>query len=191
MRVMPTMRRLVARRPWIQWVAIGSLGLGVAASVADAMAGLEAERIAWGEPVTVWVATADVPVGGPIVAETVEVPEAVRPADAIRELPDGSRARQVIGRGETLVRHDVWGAEDELGLAPPGWLVAPVEETPPSGARIGERVQVASDGFVIAPDGVVIDVERDGVTLVAVPAEVAPLLPMASTTDGVTLLRAP
>lgn len=191
MAVMPAVRRLVARRPWVQWVVIGVAGAGVAASVADAMAGLDAERAAWGRRTTVWVATGDVSTGEPIDADPVEVPAAIRPADAIVDLVRGSLARQAIGRGETIVRHDVWAPDDELGLAPPGWLVAPIEESPASGARLGDRVQVASEGFVIAPEGVVVGVDDAGVTLVAVPADVAPLLPMASTTASVALLRVP
>ena len=72
--------------------------------------------------------------------------------------------------------------------APPDWLVAPLRESLPSGAAVGERVQVVSDGFVLATEAVVID-HVDGVTLVAVPPDVAPLVPAAS--DSVALLRAP
>lgn len=191
MPVLPAVRRLVARRPWIQWVAITAIGVAVAASVADALAAVDAERTAWGTSVTVWVAAADTSIGEPIEAEAVEVPEAVRPPGAI-ELDEvaGSLARQEIGRGEMIVALDLWAPDDELALAPPGWLVAPVEESPPSGAGFGDRVQVASDGFVVAADAVVVGFV-DGVTLVAVPADLAPLLPMASTTSSVTLLRAP
>lgn len=193
MRVLPDValmvRRLVARRPWIQWVVIAAIGVAVAASVADAMADVEAERASWGTSVTVWVAADDLAAGDPIVGEAVGVPASVRPPGAIDDL-DAVVARQAIGKGEIIVRHDVAPTDDELALAPAGWLVAPVEEHPPSGAGAGDRVQVASDGIVLATDGIVVGA-ADGVTLVAVPADVAPMLPLASSTTRIALLRVP
>lgn len=187
MPVMPRVRRVVARRPWIQWALVAALAAGVAASVADAMAGLDAERAAWGRPVTVWVAAHEVGAGDVVVAEPATVPTAVRPEGAVRD-PGGAIARQTIGRGEIVTEVDV--VDDERGLAPADWLVAPVRESLPSGAMVGERVLVASDGIVLAPDAIVIGFVDD-VTLVAAPPDVAPLLPAASDTSRVALLRTP
>lgn len=186
MPVMSRVRRVVARRPWIQWVAIGTLGVVAAASVADAVARVEAERAAWGRPVTVWVATGSIELGEPIAAEPTEVPDAVRPPGATADDPAGEIARQAIGPGEIVTTLDV----ADTTLVPTGWLIAPVRESPPSGAAVGERVQVVSDGFVVADTGVVTGTVDD-VTLVAVPAAVAPLLPAASDTTRVALLRSP
>lgn len=188
MHVMPRVRRLVARRPWVQWFAIAIAGVAVGASVADEMARLDAERASWGERVEVWVAIAETTVGEPIEAEPIEVPIAIVPHGAVHRLQPDAVARQTIGRGETIVDVDVWTPHD--ASAPPGWLVAPVEESPPSGAAPGEHVRVVSDGFVVATDGIVVG-RVDQVTLVAVPEDLAPLLPAASTTTGVTLLRVP
>lgn len=186
MTVMPVVRRLLARRPWVQWAAIVAIAVGAAASVADAMSELAAERAAWGTAATVWVATEDLEVGDRIAAEAVSVPAAVRPAGAVDD-PEGAVARQAIGRGEVVARYDVMAPGDELALTPAGWLVAPVEEAPRSGAALGERVQVASEGFVVADEAVVVGT-LDDITLVAVPPDVAPLLPAAT---RITLLRAP
>ena len=187
MPIMPALRRLVARRPWIQWLVIGALASGVAATVADAMAGVDAARRSWGSTSTVWVAVHDAEPGDLVAAEAVDVPVAIRPVHAA-DGPDGSVARQAIGRGEIVTDLDVVDTDDDL--APAGWLVAPVRESLPSGAVVGERVQVAADGFVIAADGVVTGFVDD-VTLVAVPPDVAPLLPAASDTTAVALLRSP
>ena len=184
MPVMPRARRLVARRPWIQWMAIEALAIAVAASVADAMAGVDAAQRAWGTTAHVWVATHDVEMGEPITVARREIPAAVRPPGAIDD-PQGTLARHTIGRGEIVTTVDVDGS-----FAPPDWLVAPVRESLPSDAAIGERVVVVSDGFVLAPDGVVVGFVDD-VTLVAVPPDAAPLLPAASDTTRVALLRTP
>jgi hypothetical protein len=186
MPIMPTVRRLVARRPWVQWLVILALALGVAASVADAMAGVEAARRSWATTTTVWIATHDAAPGEPIDVEPVEIPLAIRPEHVASD-PHGAVARQTIGRGEIVTTLDL---VDEGGsLGPVGWLVAPVRESLPSGASVGERVRVSSDGFVIAETGVVVGFVDD-VTLVAVPADVAPLLPAAVGTT-VALLRTP
>jgi hypothetical protein len=187
MPVMPRVRRLVARRPWVQWVVIVVLSTAVAASVADAMAGVEAAKRSWGTTASVWVAAHDLDTGEPIAVELAEVPEAVRPTGAIDD-PRGAIARHPIGHGEIVTSADVVVGDDSF--APPGWLVAPIREALPSGAELGERVQVVSDGFVLAPDGVVVGFVDD-VTLVAVPPDVAPLLPAASNSTSVALLRAP
>jgi hypothetical protein len=185
MPIMPTVRRLVARRPWVQWLVIIVLSLGVAASVADAMAGVEAARRSWETTTTVWIARHDTEPGEPVDVESVEIPSAIRPEHVATD-PHGEVARQTIGRGEIVTTLDL---VDERGLAPVGWLLAPVRESLPSGARVGERVRVTSDGFVIAETGVVVGFVDD-VTLVAVPADVAPLLPAASSTT-LALLRTP
>lgn len=190
MPVLPAIRRLVARRPWVQWIAIAAVAVTLMATVADAMSRLEAERSAWGTPVDVWVARQDVSVGEPIAVEVRTIPESMRPPGSVgvEVTIAGDLARQAIGRGEIVVGTDVWPPDDELALAPDGWLVAPIEEAPRSGARPGERVQVVSDGFVLAEEGVVVG-SVDGVTLVAVPEDVAPLVLAGS--SAVSLLRVP
>lgn len=189
MSLSPRLRRLVARRPWIQWVLISVFAVAVAASVGDAVAELERERHEWGTSVPVWIASRNVAAGDPIAAERAEIPAAVRPDGAIDGV-DGAIARQAIGRGEIVVELDVMTADGELALAPTGWLVVPVEESPPSGATLGERVQVASDGFVLADEGLVVGFV-EGATLVAVPPDAAPLLTAATTAGNHTLLRTP
>ena len=108
MPVMPQVRRIVARRPWIQWAVVAALATGVAASVADAMAGLEAERSAWGSPITVWVATVDVAavidhldlrsLAEQVIAE-VDLPEIIRAStgSVTSEAVRGVRMRSISG----------------------------------------------------------------------------------------------
>lgn len=184
MPVMPRVRRVIARHPWVQWVVIVSLAVVVTASAAEAMARVDAERAAWGRSTSVWVAVRDVQAGEPIEAEQRDVPAAVRPPGAA-DVPEGALARQAIGRGEIVTDLDV--VDRDGSLAPPEWLVAPVRESLPSGATVGEHVRVVSDGFVVAPEGIVVGFVDDA-TLVAVPPDVAPLLPAA---PAPALLRTP
>ena len=184
MPVMPRVRRVVARHPWVQWVVIVSMAVVVTAVAAEAMARVDAERASWGRTTSVWVAVRDVQAGEPIEAEQRDVPEAVRPPGAV-VVREGAVARQAVGRGEIVTDLDV--VDPDGSIAPPEWLVAPVRESLPSGATIGEHVQVASDGFVLASDGIVVGFVDDA-TLVAVPPDIAPLLPAAA---AAALLRTP
>lgn len=184
MPMMPRVRRIVARRPWVQWVVVAVLATGVGATVHDAMARVDAARTAWGRTVTVWVATRDVVAGETIAAEPTGVPAAIRPPGAVDD-PAGSIARQAIGAGEIVTALDL--VDGEQGLAPAGWLIAPAHEARPSGAAVGERVQVASDGYVLTDEAVVVGFVDD-VTLVAAPADVAAVVSGAA---DVTLLRSP
>lgn len=170
---------------------IGGLTVATVRSVGGAIATVDRERDAWGTPATVWVARSDIGIGQPIDAEPRRVPSALRP-DAAVDDPAGAVARQVIGRGEIVVTADVARRDDELAVVPKGWLVAPVEESPRSGVRPGDRVSVASDGIVVADEAIVVGTvdEGDGaVTLVALPADTAPAL--STTSARVTLLRRP
>lgn len=185
--IVPVVRRAVARRPWIQWIVIAGVAVAVAGTVGDAMAGVDAERAAWGETTTVWVAATDLRAGDRLVAERRVVPVAVAPAGAAGE-PGEALVRHAIGRGEIVSTLDL--VTEASGLAHPDWLVAPIRESPPSGAELGERVQVVSDGYVLADDGVVVGFHED-VTLVAVEPDAAPLLPAAAETTRIALLRHP
>ena len=75
-------------------------------------------------------------------------------------------------------------------MIPAGWLAVPIRESPASGARLGDRVHVVSDGFVISADGLVVGVHDDA-TLVAVPSDEAPSIPASADAGGLTLLLVP
>jgi hypothetical protein len=101
-------------------------------------------------------------------------------------------ARQHIAEGEVVTIVDVGRGDRSgpLGLAPDGWLAVPIVESPASGAAIGDRVRLAGDGMVIAAEAVIVG-HHDDVTLVAVPAGVAPLVAAAAESGGLVVLLAP
>ena len=92
--------------------------------------------------------------------------------------------------GEVLVDADVVAASNPAALVPPGWRAVAVAEPVPSGARVGDRVEVAAGGLRLSEDGVVV-ASADGAVVVAVPLAVAPMVAHASATGDAVLLLAP
>jgi hypothetical protein len=183
------LRRLLARHPTLRWIAIIVTCGGFAFSIWSHRDDVAEAREAWGSASPVWVADTDVAPGEPLVARTLDVPDAVAPADATRADPSGAAARQHIGRGEIITTIDIAGGSGALVLVPDGWLAVAVAERVPSGAQVGERVLVVADGSIIADEGLVVALD-EGATIVAVPAASGPLVALADET-GVRLLREP
>jgi hypothetical protein len=185
-------RRMLARRPWIQWVLIATLAVAITASVHDRLRQIDARRDSWGSTRTVFVADRSTAVGEPLHVRPLDVPVAVIPAAAITEGSDivDAMARQSIGEGEIVTRTDVTAGTGAQAMTPAGWLAVPIVEATRSGATVGDRVQVASDGFVVSADALVV-AQFDEVTVLAVPAAEAPLLPAAAEASTLTLLLQP
>lgn len=183
------LRRLLARRPALRWVAIVVTCGGFALSTWSHRTEVADAREAWGSSSQLWVAEADVAPGEPLLARSIEVPDAVAPADAAVTDPSGSTARQHVGRGEIITAVDIAGGSGVLALVPDGWIAVAVAERVPSGAQVGDRVTVVADGSVVADEGLVVAV-GEGATSIAVPAERGPLVALADE-SGVRLLRSP
>lgn len=179
-------RRLVAKRPWIYWLVVAALAAWTYSVVAGHAKRLDAARDEWGATAPVVVAGAATAPGEPIVGEVVEWPESLVPPGAVSSMPPGAVARLPIAAGDPLRAADL-AAAGALGLVPDGWLAVPISESPASGAAVGDRVQVVSEGVVVAERALVVGFVDDA-TLVAAPADVAPTLALA--TDPV-LLRVP
>lgn len=158
----------------------------VATSVNDHISELDRARRGLGSTTEVWVATGDIERGATVTAERRSVPVAFVPASAITVFEPNSVARQSISLGEFIVADDIAG--DPTQLVPDGWVVVAVVESPSSGTDRGDSVSVASGGFVIADDAVVIESASDR-TLVAVPAAVGPLVATANQQHDIALLR--
>ncbi|MDJ0767691.1 MAG: hypothetical protein QNJ12_02815 [Ilumatobacter sp.] len=186
-------RRVVARYPWLHWLAVLVVAAALSASVLERLDRVDAAAASWGSTSSVWMATRAVGHGEPVAAELVELPDAVVPEGAVIDGDfdvAGTIARQHIAAGEIVMTHDVAVGDGPTALVPPGWLAVPVVESPPSSAGVGDRVVAVSDGFVIADD-IVVTARVDDVTLVAVPADAAPLLPAAAEAGSLTLLLRP
>jgi SAF domain len=185
-------RHVLARRPWLYWLAVLLLAGIAGLVVADAASGVEAARRSWGVTRPVVVAVADVAPGEQLddLTEVHPRPAPMVPAEAMSELPADATARQLIAAGEIVMSHDVAATDGPQALIPDGWRAVAVAEPVPSGAAVGDEVAVASGGIVVADEGVVVGALAEGV-LVAVPAEVAAQVAQASATGELTLLLEP
>jgi len=195
-----SVRRALVKRPWIYWLLVALASLGAAASMLDRVDRVDAARASWGRTRDVWVAVADHRPGDPITAERRAVPAAIVEGDVVDAGSDPEHdsdidvavavARQHVDAGQIVYRSDVVARNGPQAMTPPGWLVVPILESPPSGAAVGDRARAVSDGVSISDDALVVG-HHDDVTLLAVPAAVAPLLPAASDAGRVTLLLLP
>lgn len=183
------LRRLLVRRPWIYWLVVVTAAAGAGASLLERSDRVDAERASWGATRGVWVATADHAPGDPLIAERRTIPSAVVPGGAAVTV-DGLTARQHLAAGEIVHSLDVVAFTGPQSLTPAGWLAVPVNESPNSGAAIGDRVRVVGDGVVLSQEGVVVG-RHDVSTLVAVPTDEAPAIAALATQVGVTLLLIP
>jgi len=189
MSVLAQLRRLLARRPWLYWAAVGALALMIGVLVAQATSQVEAARESWGETQTVIVAAADIAPGDPLVGatESRDLPAPMVPDGAVTEVDPAATATQRVAAGETVMMHDVASVNGPQALIPDGWLAVAVAEPVASGARVGDDVSVASGGIVIAPAAVVVGLTGESV-LVAVAAGEAAQVAQAATSGDVALL---
>lgn len=186
-------RRMLVRRPWIQWSFVLVVATIVASSVQQRLVAVDVTRQSWGAPAPVLVATEQIEVGQPLRLEVRDLPIALVPpaaVDPVIGVGDAAVARQRIGVGEIVTSLDVVADRGPQALTPAGWLAVPVVESPPSGAELGDRVRVVSDGIVLSATALVVG-RFDNVTMLAVPAADAPLLPAAAIAGSLTLLLEP
>lgn len=192
MHLVARLRHVLARRPWLYWLAALLLAGTAGIVVADAAAGVEQARRSWGMTRPVVVAAIDIG-PGEVLAGHVDVrplPEPMVPPDAVDDVPAAATARQRIGAGEVVTAHDVAATGGPQPLIPEGWRAVPMAEPVASGAAVGDEVSVASGGITLTDDGVVVAVLAEGM-LVAVPADVAAVVAHAAITGELTLLLEP
>ena len=196
LRVLPVaVRRLLARRPWIYWLVVLVLGLATGAAMHHRVAAVDEARRRWGETETVLVASTDARPGDAMQVDVRELPVAIVPLGALpadTQPGDMLVARQDVMAGEIVTSADIGriGYDGAAALLPDGWAAVPLVESPPLGAPVGARVQIAGDGIVLAPDAIVVGY-HDDVTLIAVPAGVAPMVAAGAAAGGVAVLLLP
>jgi hypothetical protein len=185
-------RHVLARRPWLYWVAVVALAAGAALAAGHAAASVDDARRQWGATRDVVVATADLAPGDPL-AGRVELssrPGPMIPSGAVTTVEPTARARQHVSTGEILVRPDIAAAGSPQDLIPAGWTAVAVAEAVPSGAHVGDAVSAASGGAVLAEHGVVVGRSAE-VVLVAVPTAEAAQVAAASAGGELALLLQP
>lgn len=187
MSLLPRIRLLLARRPWIYWTFVALIAATGAAVVGGAVRGVNAQRGEWGTARTVWVASGDVAAGDVIDAESRSYPLAMVPHSAIDQLPAASVARHRLGDGEIIVSSDIT-VDGPVALIPEGWLAVPVANAPP-GYRPGDEVSLLADGVAVT-DGVVVSADEAAI-MVAVPAADAAAVGAAALSGSLIIALAP
>ena len=180
-------RLMVARHPSIYWFAVAVVAAGLALSAGRAVEGVDAARRSWGRQQIVWMASASIEPGQPILAAARQVPAAVVPVDASDADPSGTVARQRVGTGEIITDADIT-ARGTAGLVPTGWEAFAMQ---PSVAHfaVGDHLSVYAGGE-LACAGLVVD-DSDSALMVAVPADTASVIAAALLTNAVTLALTP
>lgn len=188
-----SIRRVLARRPWLHIALVSLLAVGVAATVHAELERVDRARASWGESTTVLVATEPVEPGMPLTVVARRVPLALAPVGALDAALDdlaGTIARQRIGVGEIVADADVARGEGEMAMVPAGSVAIAVVEHTPSGAQVGEQTRVVSDGVVVTADALVIGRIGDATLLAVRSGDAAPVA-AAAEQSRITLLRVP
>ena len=183
--------RAAGRRRWLRWLPSIALAIALVLAAHSFERRVDTERRSWGDTVAVWVAAVDLAPGDRPLASRRNAPLALVPPTAVGGADELSsrRVRHRVGVGEIITDDDLVDRAGPLALVPDEWRAVPVRERVPSGASVGERVDIAHDGLVVARNAVVVE-RIDDVTLLAVPADRAAAVALAGT-DGITLLRSP
>jgi len=183
-------RVFLARHRWTYWLVLAATAVGLGLVVNGRLVALDAARDRWVDVRTVHVARHDHRPDESLVVDAVELPVAAIPPSALSEPPDARVARRHIGAGEILVERDVMAIGGPAVRAEPGTVVVGVPDGPSTSATVGVRVRVASDGLVLAADGVVVDVSDD-IVYVAVDDDVGAMVAHAARLGTASLMFVP
>ena len=187
-------RRLLARRPWVYWVACFAVAAAVATLVGGHVARLDEARRSWEATELVLVATTDHLPGDLLQADLVKIPLAVVPPDAVgstgADAGSEPMVRQRLTIGEVVVAADLAAPGGPAALADPGMLVVGITDPLARGVRVGLDVQVVSEGVVLA-DGARVVGLADEVIYVAVEARAAATVATAAHDTAASIVFIP
>jgi hypothetical protein len=185
-------RHVVARRPWLYWLAVLVLAATAGWVAARAASAVDDARADWGTARQVVVAVDDIAPGDALDGHTAvrSRPLPALPRRTLHELPAGARARQWVTAGEVVVATDVVATAGPQALIPAGWSALAVAEPVPSGAAVGDTVTAVGGGVVLATGGVVVGLAGTAL-LVAVPDADAPRVALAASNGELSLLLEP
>lgn len=179
LRSLTRVRVELAHRPLLRHGLVAAMAVIAGWTALSWSSKVERERASWGETAIVLVAAAELAPGDAIAtgARPTEVPLAVVPPAAIELVDalgsaDGGIARRPVPAGAFLTTFDVAMHGHPESRFGPGEVAVAVSERVRSGARVGDRVMVVSDGFVLVPAATVISVHDERV-VVAVPEDLA------------------
>ena len=113
------LRLLLARRPWLRWLAVGADRRRRRHRRTHPMQSLDTARARWSDQRRVPVATTETSPGEAISWEWRSLPAVAVPTDVAADISAGALARQHIGVGEIVVSADLTiGAGPAAGARP-------------------------------------------------------------------------
>jgi hypothetical protein len=190
MHVAARARLVLARRPWVYWVAVAALAILAAGAVQRETSSIAEERDRWSTTRSVLVASRQLEPGEPVVADFVLLPVAAVAELALTEAPDGAVVRQRVAAGEVITELDIARRAGPAALAEFGEVVIALSDPLARNVAPGLHVQVAADGVLLARSATVTGVVDD-VIFVAVASIDAPALAAAARQGIATLLYLP
>ena len=171
-----------------QTIAVASVCTALVVFVAATVHDVRDAHRRWSGSRPVLVATREVSPGETIDADDVALrsfPEAIVPADALTEIPDGARTRVAL-TPRTVITATLVADATTMAPVPAGWrVVALPASLPMPPVEVADLVDVIGGSSVIAESAIVIS--RDPLTL-AVPADVAPLVASAVRLGEISLV---
>ena len=185
MSILPRLRLLFARRPWLYWLIVGMCAVAVWWSVANTQAEVARERDSWGATRNVWVASGPVAAGEVVQATGNDYPIKMVPASAVSSLAADAVAARSITAGAVVVAADV--AVD--GLVPADWVVFAVPADGAPTLIAGDAVIVFGSGQAWC-EGLATTV-NDAMVEIAVPDDCAAPMSAQLALGAVTLARRP
>lgn len=174
-------RLVLARRPWIRWLAVGMVATVAGVSVHAQVQSIEAARAQWADRQPVPIATTSVSAGEVLVWEWRSIPAVAVPDGVARSIPDGAVARQRVGTGEIVVDADLTVGDGPAAGASAGHIVVPVSDPLVTDPPVGLDVAIYSDGLVLAAEARIVQVEGP-IVFVEVQAAAAPMVTAATQT---------
>jgi hypothetical protein len=181
--VLPRLRLLLARRPWLYWLCAASCAAIAAGGVAAARGAAADARKVWGDTREVWVTTADVATGAVLLPEQRSYPVAMVPPDAVATWPAAAIAAHPLADGEVVVAGDLAGD----GAIPSGWVAFLVPVAHDTGWVVGTHTALFAAGSDLC-DGVITATPADAIE-VAVPPSCAATVSMFTAGGELVLAR--
>jgi hypothetical protein len=185
-------RSFLARHRSVYWLAVTAVSLTLGALAVGEQRSLDRARLAWTTTEVVWVASAPMAPGDPLVIRQVELPQVALPDHVL--VHDAADTAQLVAlrplhRNEIVTVDDVGDTTTELVSETTRIVAIPAGADTPA-VSVGDRVDVVAAGQVVASDGLVV-ATSDSANSVAVAADAAALAATAAHDGTATLVLHP
>jgi hypothetical protein len=176
--LLPRLRFILGRRPYLYWLVAGCCAALVAARLHGVETAAQQRATAWGTARLVWVSDGEVAPGGAVHAVARRYPTAMVPNAAVRSVQPHPLAARAVAAGQVLVPADLAG-----GRTPPAdWVVLAIPSehaprlVPGDGVAVLRAGAVACDGTAAAIGGDRVEIAVPVACAAAVGAEITTIV---------------